>query len=267
MKNNKRLVVIGLVFLSAVVSAQNRPTLDSAYLVKEYENFKNSLSRPKQNKLSIYIFSGSNFTKTNPTERFYLFNSNEGKDYQSEIGYHLEVGVLIPIKKLDIGIGVNYTQQVFSVTSNLTGEEFSYNYKEKSNLFSIPLSLKYYFSESRLRPYVLIGAKFTKLLTSELSGHRNGVQPAVFKENLSPMRNRLLFFTSIGVGTQYTMRKGSFFMEVIYFKGTSNLSVADKRYSNTNLVFNGGYVSDNFKINSIAIHFGYAFSVFKRTNR
>jgi hypothetical protein len=105
---------------------------------------------------------------------------------------------------------------------------------------------------------------YTRLLSSEISGNRSGGQPATISENTLETRNKKLFFAGVGVGAQYLMRKGYFFVEVTYFKGTTDMVDSSNRYANASLVFVAGYIDDDFKLNSLAVNLGFAFSIFRK---
>ena len=168
------------------------------------------------------------------------------------------------LKRLDVGFGIGYGNAAYSIQDQLTsGFGVSFNLKESMTLLSFPFSVKYYFLNSRLRPFAQLGAKYTRLLSSEISGNRSGGPPATISENTLEMRNKKLFFASVGVGAQYLLRKGYFFVEVTYFKGTTDMVDSSNRYANADLLFGAGYVADDFKLSSLAINFGYAFSLFK----
>ena len=66
----KYIFIILLLYFPILTYAQDKPVLDSTYLVNEVNAFINSISPPKERQFSIYIGSGINFTKGIPKTRF-----------------------------------------------------------------------------------------------------------------------------------------------------------------------------------------------------
>jgi len=173
--------------------------------------------------------------------------------------------LLLPLsKQSELGFGISYLKSSYLISDDLVANGLvQFSLKENMNILAFPVFFKYTFFTSRLRPYAKVGVIFSRLLSSEMSGIRNGGQTTKINEDVMESRNSKLFHLSFGVGAQYIMKKGYLFIEATYIKGTTDMVDASNRFPNQNLLFSAGYVADNFKINSLAINFGYAFSLFK----
>jgi hypothetical protein len=146
MNFTKHFLIIGLLSVHIVALTQDRPVLDSSYLVTEYNEFINAISPPRESLFSVYIATGFNFTKGIPKIQFSSPDpsSLSGKKYTSESGFQAVVGVFIPLlKKLDVGLGIRYGVAKYSIQDKLIQSfGISYKLKESMTLLSFPFSVK-----------------------------------------------------------------------------------------------------------------------------
>ena len=211
--------------------------------------------------LALYISSGTNFTKVHETQYFSAFTSDGDKNYNPNQGFQLAAGVLLPItKKLSVGLGGKYSQESYSASS---GDAPFISYLEETlNFISIPVKLHIAPFDSKLRPYAEFGMNYSRLLKSKMTGTRiGGTALAVKDMNIADQRTPNSFSLSFGVGVGYTFSNGSLFIVGNYFKGLTEMVIAEKRYSNSEIVGDLQYVDSDFKLDGFEISVGYAFNL------
>ena len=84
----KRIKVFLILTLTPfLLSAQDKPVLDSTYLANEINEFINSLSEPREKIFAVYLLSGINITNAIPGTRFGNSLAGNDKQYQAQSGF------------------------------------------------------------------------------------------------------------------------------------------------------------------------------------
>jgi len=254
-----------LFVLASTVTAQIPPKLDSSYLKKEYNDFVESLKHPKEKLLSIYFSTGITRSYIHVNESFGGNDFGASKEYLALNAQIVNIGTILPLKsKLEFLAGLAYSRNRYGMSYNIISD-ISYELIEEISLITLPVGIRYLPFDFKLNPFAKLGLAFSHISQDELSGNRFGGQPyTLLNNNMLKMRNRKLFFMSLGLGLNYKLNYGYLFLEANYNKGFSELVLQSKRFSNDKLIFDVGIIESSKSLNYLDIVFGYVFAVFKK---
>ena len=239
---------------------------DPAELKYLYDKFK---STPI---FRVGLKLGANQTAVNSFETFGTFNTGDsarsldGKTYSAKVGIGLEATFEYQLPYgLEGILGVGYATQSYTVNNQPYADNFVVELTESQSLIKVPIMLRYKFQLNNIHPYVYIGGTFDYLLSSSISGSRQGGQLATITsidmlgEEIREQINQSIIG---GIGVKIRSKTNFIVVEARYSQGLNNVVQSLNRYANQELVFRGGHVDDNFAVNNLSLSFGYIKSIY-----
>lgn len=168
----------------------------------------------------------------------------------------------------------NYTDSMLiSVNSqNPTGSgELLYSdlrLVESQFWLSLPLCIQYNFTEKkRLLPYVYGGASVDWLLQASLNGARRANSAGLaggdevrinLMENQQSQRANFNFSLMAGLGTRLRVGRNFLFFDLRYQANFLNIVNPDNRYANKELLYNIGFIDNDFRTRNVSFSVGFA---------
>lgn len=179
---------------------------------------------------------------------------------------------------IQVGLSSNiYFKRQFSVQVGLLNTYYSFlysntildyttiRYTENQSWLNIPISLHYHFGRRKMVPYVFAGLQYQRLLSSTAAAIReqdigrdlelNGI---VAEERRQPQQLGL----RTGAGINYRLKRLGILIQATYTHGLYNQVRTNKRYSNKELLYNYGYVDDDFKLHQLVVELGLTYSIY-----
>jgi hypothetical protein len=228
---------------------------------------------------------GINFTQPTVDERFTVFEPIDGnydgykKEYQSfnKIGTQFQFVFQFSYRRFSIYAAPGYKSTLFTyktkykwqdVDKPTNSVELTYDQTQTVEYAYLPLSIKFEFLSSRLRPYIhgggYIGYKFNAQKTLKISGTDNASGGATSFENqpiiigATSLFNPLWYGLMGGVGLNYDLQTVRIFVEGNYLYGLNNITNADTRYTE-NALSGSGDALDNLKLSNVEVSAGVLF--------
>ena len=274
-----------LIVLSHIFDDQEEKA-DSSMLdfLKRYPEYKIQPTDPVE---FVYLFNsyrtlpvfnlGVNFgldvSNVLVAQNFSALNQTSGTtEYFTAPGISLGLTTIWYISpRLSLGLDFNYKQVEYTTfdSAGFVQNNRTLEFNERQTYISSPLTLMYFFpSTGKLSPFLRLGGEAGYLLTSRGSVYLNYIDNS-FNNDLSitdtdllAMRNRFLYFASAGAGFRYNIKKGFFFFDAKYnFNINTQLKQANL-YDFDELMYETGFLSDNFRLNNLAVSVGYVFSFY-----
>lgn len=240
---------------------QINPQADPAEFINLYNNFR---TKPI---FSYGVKGGGNISLVNVLSNYGVHDqSNTMGEYKPAPGYI--VGGMIEVifkKNLTLsgeialaGYNLNYSNS-FSNVDSINRFIESQDITETQAWLTVPVTVQYQFAQGKFNPYVLLGGSFNYLVSSSFKG-----ETQTSTENfegatvdLIDQRNRINYSAIAGAGIKLKVGKNHFIAEARFNYGILNQVREENRLNNQELIFDYGYVDDDFKLNSISISLGY----------
>jgi len=144
----------------------------------------------------------------------------------------------------------------------------NYDHEQRIDYADFPLSVKYDLTGSRLRPYVQLGAFYSRLINANKSVEVSGQDFASGGTNefsnepvvvgAKDLFNKSYWGMSAGIGLNYNLGNVRLILDLSYQLGMSNITNTKNRFGNDRLSGIGD-VPDDLKINNIVISTGVLF--------
>jgi hypothetical protein len=237
-------------------------TTDPAEFIALYKTFR---TKP------IYRLGGkigANASQPNVVEAVEA-NSGESK-YNYQVGFQLHITAEIPLTdRLTLNPALGIQQKTFGYknTVNFTDTAFTTTASEKQSWISLPVSLQYQFTNSKLNPYISLGVQGDYLLNASIEGERQrkGYQLIESKSfDLDPQRKKFNLSVIAAAGAHIKFGGGFIVTEVQFAYGLSQLNSKESAFNiDNNLVFQYGYADSIYKLNSLSVSAGYVHNIFK----
>ncbi|GAA0192039.1 hypothetical protein GCM10009122_54770 [Fulvivirga kasyanovii] len=240
---------------------QINPQADPAEFINLYNSFR---TKPI---FSYGIKGGGNISLVNVLSNYGVHDQRTTMgEYTPAPGY--VVGGMIEVivrKNLTLsgeltlaGYNLDYSNSfsnVDSVNRFIESQEIT----ETQTWLSVPITVQYQFAGGKFNPYVLLGGSANYLFSSSFKGE---TQTSI--ENfegatvdLTDQRNKINFSAIAGAGIKIKVGKNHFVAEARFNYGILNQVKEENRLSNQELIFDYGYVDDDFKLNSFSVSLGY----------
>jgi hypothetical protein len=215
---------------------------------------------------SYAVISPTNFS-VSQTKKTY--------DNYAAVGSQATVEVTFYFKGFNFSLQPTYRHSVFSYTThaawhedNVPMLELNYHQDQQLDYAEFPFLIKYDIMQSKLRPYVQVGAYYTILLNANKSVELSGVDYASGAENEFTEPDIIVGADDIfakyswglmaGAGVNYHVGNIRLNLDLAYRKGMSLANATEKRYSNDRLT-GAGDVMDDIKLNNFSISIGCLF--------
>lgn len=186
------------------------------------------------------------------------------------VGNHFEISteLAVAFRRYDYS-----DSMLISVNSqNPTGEQgvlySNLRFVESQLWLSLPLCVQYNFTEKkRLLPYVYGGASADWLLQASLNGARRSNSAGLaggdegrinLMSNQQSQRENFNFSVMAGLGTRLRIGRNFLFIDLRYESNFLNIVNPDNRYANKELLYNIGFIDNDFRTRGVSLSIGFA---------
>lgn len=213
---------------------------------------------------------GANATQPN------VINSavpNDGASkYDYKIGVLVGASIEIPVlKKFVLNPELYFINRAFNLTNSIN--PLATTSPESQSWISVPVSLQYEFrrekfkkGESRIMPYVALGAQFDYLLSSSESPSTERTSFAsITQQTFDTKSNRSATNLNaiLSVGAKMKAGPGLLIAEARFSYGLTPITSSKDVYANQQLVFNNNIAPGIYSLNSLSVTIGYGYNIFK----
>lgn len=191
------------------------------------------------------------------------------------VGAHATVEVTFTFRQFSISLQPTYRNSKFSYANHYEYTDdgdpqiiLDYKQEQKVDWAEFPLLIKYDITQSKLRPYVQVGAYYAFLINANKSVQTSGINyvsgsPNKFTEpdiivGASDLFAKKHWGLVFGAGVNYHVGNIRLNLDVMYRKGMSLANSTENRYGDPRLAGTGD-VMDDIKINNIAVSLGCLF--------
>lgn len=165
-----------------------------------------------------------------------------------------------------------YQGKVTTASSTGSGNLF---FTEKNQIWQFPLSVKYLFGNSNMKPYAYIGATTMVTLNARLENIRiskeenntfsqsqnTGID--ILNNTMVPLRDPINFSAHLGIGIQFNLKRFYLFSDLRYNRMLTNVVDTKNRLSNKELTDDFWHVDNDFGMDSFALNFGFGYALFR----
>lgn len=271
-------LVLCLIVCSITVSGQNNRKRKTSF------NKRNSANSDFLDKQWWLGFKGGvNFSKAVVDQSYAVYSptnyeaskTNKTYDDWAGVGAHATVEVTFTFRQFSISLQPTYRNSRFAYANHYEWDDeadpqliLDYKQEQKVDWAEFPLLFKYDITESKLRPYVQIGAYYAFLINANKSVQTSGIDYASGSENeftepdiivgASDLFAKKHWGLIFGGGVNYHVGNIRLNLDVMYRKGMSLVNSTENRYADPRLTGSGD-VMDDIKLNNIAVSLGCLF--------
>ncbi len=184
--------------------------------------------------------------------------------YESNPGYQFGIAIEKRAYKdlwieLEFGLrSTRYTHTLDSINNSTV------QYKEKLTYFDLPLSLKYYFLQGSLKPYLQAGVDFSFLGQALSTTTRDDQTDLVNRTALRNTTNIGYFGTA---GVSYAIKAFGVFANVRYTYFPDLVNKEGTRYADDINLYKYYYIDDDFRMDNLQINAGAYYTLAYRTKK
>lgn len=196
-------------------------------------------------------------------------------DNYSTVGSHATVEITFYFKGFNFSLQPTYRHSSFVYSTKSSWDEdgvpmleLNYNQEQQLDYAEIPLLVKYDITNTKLRPYVQVGAYYAILLNANKAIEISGVDYASGGANTFTEPDIIVGAEDLfakyhwglmaGAGVNYHVGNIRLNLDLTYRKGMSLVNSTENRYGNDRLV-GAGDVMDDLKMNNFSISLGCLF--------
>lgn len=215
---------------------------------------------------SYAVISPTNYS-TSQTKKTY--------DNYSTVGSQATVEVTFYFKGFSFSLQPTYRHSSFVYTTeaawfedDVPMLELNYDQEQQIDYAEIPFLVKYDITNTKLRPYVQVGAYYAILLNANKAVGISGIDYASGGENeftepdiivgAEDLFAKYNWGLMAGAGVNYHVGNIRLNLDLVYRKGMSLINSTENRYGNDRLS-GAGDVMDDLKMNNFSISFGCLF--------
>lgn len=227
--------------------------------------------------------AGVNFSKAVVEQSYGVYApanyeaSETDKTYDdwSGLGAQATVEVTFTFRQFSISLQPTYRSSKFTYSNHYEWDDegdpqliLDYKQEHKVDWAEFPLLFRYDITESKLRPYVQVGAYYAFLINANKSIQTSGIDYASGSENkftepaiivgASDLFAKNHWGLVFGGGVNYHVGNIRLNLDVMYRKGMSLINSTENRYGDARLTGTGD-VMDDIKLNNIAVSLGCLF--------
>jgi len=265
-------------------------SISLVFLGLNLEAGENKQSFPKANPFEksqywLGLKGGINLTQPLVADRFTVFEPIDGnydgykKEYQSfnKIGTQFQFAFQYSFRRFSIYAAPGYKSTLFSYSNTFKWQDVATPTntveikQEQTQIVEyayLPLTLKFEFLSSKLRPYIhgggFVGYKFNaqkslkKSGTDQASGGTTSFEDQPIIIGATNLLNPWWYGVMGGVGVNYDLANVRIFLEGNYLLGLNNITSAEHRYTE-NALSGSGDAMDNLKLSNLEISVGVLF--------
>lgn len=245
----------------------------------------NPLKQFLQTQFWIGLKGGPNLTKVNPTQFYSTFQGVDFLDTELEkeydnfktLGSQVGLEFVFYHRGFSVAFFPNYARFNFTYSNSYTYESVSnaddiveLNYKQKNHLeyIDLPLMFKYDILQEKIRPFVQIGAYYSRLLNAnkEVNIESNDMASGASLPYQAPaiiVGAKDVFIGSslglmAGLGVHYDPGNVRLSLDINYRFGLNNIASASNRYTENRLASSGDAM-DDLTIDNLTMNVGVFF--------
>lgn len=238
-----------------------------------------------QTQFWIGLKGGPNLTKANPTEFYSTFEGLDfvdtelEKDYDNfkTLGSQVGLEFVFYHRGFSVAFFPNYSRFNFTYHNSYTyesasnpGDQVILNYDQKNHLeyIDLPLMFKYDLFQEKIRPFVQLGAYYSRLLNAnkEVTIENNDIASGAVLPYQPPaiiVGAKDIFIGSslgimAGVGVHYDPGNVRLSMDINYRYGLNNIASASNRFSDNRLAASGDAL-DDLTLDNLTMNVGVFF--------
>jgi hypothetical protein len=246
-----------------LVNANYRP-IEGVYQQDFYSHFNKITVRPQ---FSAGAHFGLNVPVYSVAKTYSILNGvNYAAPYRSQPGFSSELYFGYEFYgNISLTSGIDYS--LFRYKRNLSSSlsDYTMEYNESLNYFSIPLYLKKYFGTTTKKPYLLLGANYNVLqkavadITAKYSevdfftGESDNFTNSLNGIDQKPIRTASFFGIIAGAGFSYKINNLLIQFDVRYTEGLNYFTNSENRLNNQTLIFQYYYVDNAVILNRIEL--------------
>ncbi|MCS7004997.1 MAG: PorT family protein [Cytophagales bacterium] len=238
------------------------PAIEANEFTKLYQTFR---THPI---LTLGIQAGPNQNYVVVSQSKSTDNDKQLAHYTERLGFSGGIVANFHLKKSwTIHLEPSYVIRRFEQTQRLF-QFTELKVSENQSIIEIPLAISYALGGYRIQGFIQGGIIVQHLLSSFLEANRNNFQNISIPLSTQfiaakEMRNPLGYAGLLGVGFRYKIPRGFLFMKSQFLYGFTNQSLPTHRYTHHELLFQYGYVDDDFYLNQISLQIGYLYAFYK----
>jgi Outer membrane protein beta-barrel domain len=254
-------------FLKLYPDYQINKIVDPPEFISLYESFRTSPV------FQIAIQAGANRSFITETKRYSLDLIRDKKSlYTGDIAFQVGVGLEFAItKKLHISPSVLFVRSKHSYKHEIL-EYSTLDLVETQNRVEIPLLARYYFFNTKKKPYLLAGGSANLMVGATGIAVRQDVVDADNQRQVSgpsidmTAQRSLLTYSAIGgAGIKFDniIGRSDLMLEFRYQYGLANVTKTSARASNQELVYDYGYIDSDYNLHYASFTINYMMPYYK----
>ncbi len=215
---------------------------------------------------SYAVIAPTNYTSSQTKKKY---------DNYSTVGSQATVEITFTFKGFSFSLQPTYRHSSFVYTTasawyedDVPMLELNYDQEQQIDYAEMPLLVKYDITNTKLRPYVQVGAYYAILLNANKAISVSGVDYASGGENKFTEPDIIVGAEDLfakynwglmaGAGVNYHVGNIRVNLDLLYRKGMSLVNSTENRYSNDRLTGTGD-VMDDIKMNNFSVSLGCLF--------
>ncbi|MDX1627149.1 MAG: porin family protein [Fulvivirga sp.] len=235
---------------------------DPAELINLYNTFR---TKP----IFSYGFKGGGNITLIQVLNTYGVHRLDNSDGQYELKPGFQVAAVIEkiLKpRLTASLEIYFTGNFNTYTNNFVNTDSLGRFLESQTIIlsqstlSVPVTVQYeVLTDSKYHPYIFGGLSVQYLMSSTFNGETNTASESFEGATVDILNQRktLNFSGVLGVGSKIQVGKNTFVSELRFNMGLLNQVEESERFTNQTLIYDYGYIDNDFKLHSISLSIGY----------
>ena len=209
--------------------------------------------------LVVGISGGINWPSIDVEKTYSVVHPDDSPNlgtYESNLRYQLGADIEKRVYQ-DLWIALEFQYRKTSYQHILNDVQgTTINYTENINYADVPLSVKYFFLQHQITPYVQAGADFSWLLQALSTTTRDEASDLVGRTD---MRTSFMVGFLGAAGVKYSIRSFGAFVDFRYIYFPELVNKEGTRYADEINLYKYYYVDDDFSMNNLQINIGLTY--------
>ena len=265
----------------AIESMEQFLTYDTEYKLDTSQNgdspeFKALYNEFRTHPIYFYgIIAGFNYSVPYPIKRYSLDNDNSiNQTYKGQQGLH--IGLIADFtlgKAWYLSPSVIYSNKKYSYESKNVLGYANINYTETQSYIDIPIVLKKYFGNRKVRTFLQAGVTLDIMLTAKADIIREDVLGGDGESsrriegtdlNMKPQRTTLNYAASVGGGLKidHFIGKSNLLIDLRYHFNLNNRVKQNNRVNEPSYVYDYLHIDDDFRMDYLQLSLAYVIPKF-----
>jgi Outer membrane protein beta-barrel domain len=254
-------------FLKVYPDYQLNPLIDPPEFINLYNSFR---TNPV---FQISIQAGAHRSFITETKRYSLDLIESTKSlYTGGIGFQFGAGLEFSIsKKLHINPSILFVRSKHSYKHRIL-DYSTLDLVENQSRVEIPILARYYLFGKKKKPYLLVGGSANIIVKAtglavrqdyvDVETQRQVSGPSI---DMTKQRSLLTYSAIGGAGVKFDniIGRSDLILEFRYHYGLANVVKSSERASNTELIYDYGYIDSNYNLHYISFTINYMMPYYK----